>query len=231
MKPSIQRGVFVTGTDTGVGKTFVVIGLIQQLELRGITTAPRKPVESGCKISGNEVLPADALVMQGATSRGISLDEICPHRLEHALSPERAAALEGVTLSVRMLAEACQGTHGHHHLIVEGAGGFYSPVASDGLNADLAQRLGLPVLLVASDRLGCINQVLLTAQAIESRGLTLSAVALNQLEDQGTRGMDNAADLRCRMDCPIIVINRGEQGPETIGMTQLADAILQSQKP
>ena len=221
-----QRGVFVTGTDTGVGKTHIVMSLIQHLELRGIETAPRKPVESGCKILGNDLLPADGLLMQGATSQGISLDEICPHRLEHALSPERAAALEGVTLSVRMLAEACQRPHEHHYLIVEGAGGFYSPIASDGLNADLAQRLGLPVLLVASDRLGCINQVLLTAQAIASHGLTLSAVALNQLEDQGTQGMDNAADLRCRMGCPIIVINHGEQSPESIGMTQLADAIL-----
>lgn len=222
-----QQGIFVTGTDTGVGKTFVVLGLIRCLESRGIKTVPRKPVESGCKRSGKGLLlPADALAMQDTTSEAKSLDDICPYRLEHPLSPERAAALEGVVLSLRNLQEACYGAH-EHYLIVEGAGGFYSPIASDGLNADLAERLGLPVLLVAPDRLGCINQVLLTAQAIEFRGLTLSAVALNRLDSQDTEGMDNAADLRCRLECPVILIPHGEQSPETTGMSRLMKAILQ----
>lgn len=220
-----RRGIFVTGTDTGIGKTFIVTILIRWLETTGIKTTPRKPVESGCMQTSDGLLPADALAMRDATTVKPSLEEICPYRLEHPLSPERAAALEGVTLSLDMLEEACHAAR-ERYLIVEGAGGFYSPIASDGLNADLAVRLGLPVLLVAPDRLGCINQVLLSTEAITNRGLHLAAVALNQLNDHDTGSMDNAKDLRRRLRCPVINIPHEGQRHEETGMLQLVDAIL-----
>lgn len=227
MKGPRQRGVFVTGTDTGVGKTFIIVGLIGRLARKGIKTEPRKPVESGCRRSDIGLLPADALAMQGATAGNLPLQEICRYRLEHPLSPERAAALEGMALTLRMLEEACRRTHGHY-LIVEGAGGFYSPIASDGLNADLAERLGLPILLVAPDRLGCINQVLLSAEAIASRGLNLLAVALNRWNGPVIEGMDNAEDLRRRMECPIVIIPYENQGTSHSGLSQLVDVLTES---
>ena len=90
--------------------------------------------------------------------------------------------------------------------LVEGAGGFYSPLAENGLNADLAVALQLPVLLVADDRLGALSQVLLNVEAIQMRGLPLAGVVLNQLDGDRNDHMDNSADLRERLDCPVFTI-------------------------
>lgn len=201
----LPKGAFVTGTDTGVGKTFVSIQLIHALKGKGIAVAPRKPVESGCQKVGLELRPADALAMQRAVGPTIPLDEICPYRLQRVLSPERAAVLEGKNLSLKLLETACRAPTGGF-LLVEGAGGFYSPLATDGLVADLAQRLNLAVVLVSADRLGCINQILLNVQAIESRGLVLAAIILNQLSPQIDPEMDNLQDLRSRLNYPIFRI-------------------------
>ncbi len=221
-------GVFITGTDTGVGKTFISLQLIRALNRKGINVTPRKPVESGCERVNNRLRPADALAMQAAMSQSISLNEICPYKLEHALSPERAARLEGVDLQLKALQTACL-VPSERFLLVEGAGGFYSPLASDGLVADLAERLNLPVLLVAVDRLGCINQVLLNVQAIESRGLLLAAIVLNKLNHPTDLDMDNLRDLRTRLSYQVIPIERvSEESDPMIEpyIAQLVDLLI-----
>ena len=102
-------------------------------------------------------------------------------------------------------------------MLVEGAGGFYSPLAEDGLNADLAQALQLPVILVAADRLGAINDVLLTTEAIRSRGLSLLAIVLNATAANREAQLDNLADLRERLDVPIFETDyNSEQLPEAL---------------
>ena len=106
-------------------------------------------------------------------------------------------------LTTEQLVSTCLQGSEKGFLLVEGAGGFYSPLAENGLNADLAVGLQLPVLLVADDRLGVLNQVLLNAEAIKLRGLQLAAVVLNQLDDDRNEHMDNAADLREQLDCPV----------------------------
>ncbi len=209
---SKTQGIFITGTDTGVGKTWVGCRLVESLVRRGLNVRPRKPVESGCARTGDGLLPADAQALFEAAGRRGSLEEVCPYRLEAALSPERAAALVGLEIGLAQLTLAAQAQADDAWLLVEGAGGFYSPLASDGLNADLAVALGLPVLLVAADRLGCINQVLLTLQAIESRGLKGAGVVLNQVEADRPADMDNAEDLRARITQPVFETTHGLQG-------------------
>lgn len=109
--------------------------------------------------------------MREAAGSDEPLERVCPYRLEAPLSPERAAALEGLPLSLDRLLVACRaGVTPADFLLVEGAGGFCSPLAADGLNADLAVALGLPAVLVTADRLGAIHQALVTAEAIERRG-------------------------------------------------------------
>ena len=108
-------------------------------------------------------------------------------------------------LTLGDLANACYAHHQHSHLLyVEGAGGFYSPIAHDGLNADLAQKLNLPIILISENRLGCINHILLIAEAIARRHLTLAGVILNTRQTPPL-GMDNVADLMPYLDAPIIV--------------------------
>ncbi len=199
------RGLFVTGTDTGVGKTWIGTRLARSLRAAGIAVRARKPVESGCERRHGALFPLDGAAYHEALNASEALEIITPYRLAHALSPARAARLEGVDLTLQRLeAAAREGVAENEFLLVEGAGGFYSPLALDGSNADLAARLGLALLLVAPDRLGVINHVLLTREAAARRGLAVAAVVLNRLpgaEQPG--GMDNRAELASHLDCPV----------------------------
>ena len=192
----LTRGLFITGTNTDVGKTCVGTALAWQLSRRGLTVRPRKPVESGCPESEDGLYPQDGAAYRAAVGNTEPLARICRYRLQAPLSPERAAALQGVEIRLQDLVEACrEGVQAEDFLLVEGAGGFYSPLTMDGLNADLAMVLGLPALLVTTDWLGTIHQTLVTAEAIARRGLTLTGVVLNEVTPVPDPRMDNAADL------------------------------------
>lgn len=196
-----MQGVFITGTSTDVGKTFIATGIARRLYQRDITVIPRKPVESGCIKQGDDLIPQDATALKEAANYQGPLSDVCPYRFEPAISPVRAAHLANKILTTEQLVSTCLQGSEKGFLLVEGAGGFYSPLAENGLNADLAVGLQLPVLLVADDRLGVLNQVLLNAEAIKLRGLQLAAVVLNQLDTDRNEHMDNAADLREQLDC------------------------------
>ena len=198
-----MQGVFITGTSTDVGKTFIATEIARQLCQRDITVIPKKPVESGCIKQGDELIPQDASALKEAANYQGPLSDVCPYCFEPAISPVRAAHLANKILTTEQLVSTCLQGSEEGFLLVEGAGGFYSPLAENGLNADLAVGLQLPVLLVADDRLGVLNQVLLNAEAIQLRGLQLAAVVLNQLDDDRNEHMDNSADLREQLDCPV----------------------------
>ncbi|MCK4704269.1 MAG: dethiobiotin synthase [Gammaproteobacteria bacterium] len=211
-----MRGIFVTGTDTDVGKTFVATLLAKQLTANGLSVIPRKPIESGCQRINDELLPADASALKSAAAYAGDLADVCPYRFEPALSPVRAASMDKQKITIEQLSDACKHTSEAGFLLVEGAGGFYSPLAEDGLNADLAEALQLPVLLVANDKLGCINQILLTVEAISNRGLKLAAVALNNKQAEKDLDMNNAEDLREHIDTPIYTIAYAQSNDATL---------------
>ena len=196
-----QRGIFVTGTDTGVGKTYVGTRLIRKLKALGLALAPRKPVESGWPVDHTQT---DAWqLLQAAQLPDSALNQVCPYRFKAALAPDRAARLEGQTLTLQHLYAAALHQVQDQWLYVEGAGGVYSPIAEQGLNADLAQLLNLPVVLVTEDKLGCINQVLMAVEVLQRRGLIVVGVILNRIHPQSTE-MDNAADLQQWLDVPMV---------------------------
>jgi len=203
-----MAGVFVTGTDTGVGKTVVAQGLAQALTRAGVAVAARKPIESGCSRDGDTLYPHDGGALAAAAGEREPLERITPLRLAHALSPERAARLEGVDVTIAWLAEAT-GCDGDAFRLVEGAGGLLSPLALDGLNADLATAVGLPVVVVVGDRLGCINHALLTVEATERRGLRVAAVVVNAVDPDTAMGEANRADLVAHLDPPVIAWAHG----------------------
>ena len=185
----LNKGIFMTGTDTDVGKTWVGCQLIEILQQTGMDIAPRKPVESGWN---QDITQTDAWKLARAANKQQQLDIICPNRFKAPLSPSRAARLEGNKLVLTELKQQCLNTLGSKQLLyVEGAGGFYSPLCEDGLNADLCALLGLSIMLVAEDKLGCINHVLLTVAAIKQRKLTLIAIILNQRKKDATATQQN----------------------------------------
>lgn len=198
----MKTGVFITATDTGSGKTYVSSTLLRHLKQRGLSIAARKPIESGATMQDGQLVGSDAALHASITGEPLSL--VCPYPLHAAISPDLAAQLEGKAYYVDDLRTACYSDA--DFTLVEGAGGFYSPLCRDGLNADLAAAVGLPVVLVVGDRLGCINHTLLSIQAIASRGLKLAAVVLSQVPgNERPAGMDNYTELLRYLSAPLIV--------------------------
>ena len=199
------QGFFITGSDTDVGKTHVGRQIIAQLKSRLPSLKVRKPVESGCTRHAGGYFPADGDALFRSNDKREDLDTVTPYRFEAALAPDQAARREGKSITLQQLSEAVlKNVEAQDFLLVEGAGGFYSPIAEDGLNADLARRLGLDMIIVIEDRLGAINQALLTRQAVESAGLKVKAIILNQ-RSASLPETDNLTEIRKRVDCPVRV--------------------------
>jgi dethiobiotin synthetase len=171
-----MSALFITGTDTGVGKTYVGCALARALRARGRRVAVLKPVETG--VSGE---PEDAVRLREAAADAAPLDDICPYRLRAPLAPAVAARLEGVTIDVAHLAGLiARRAAAADVLLVEGAGGLLVPIAGRTTYLDLAARCGLPGLIVAANRLGTINHCALTARVAAGAGLTVRGFVLTQ---------------------------------------------------
>ncbi len=177
---SHSRGVLVTGTDTGVGKTWVAARLIRDLRRQGEDPRPLKPVESGCVEVAGTLRARDAEVLRAA-ARLAESEPVALRKLRAPIAPMLAARREGVPIWMRDLIDFC---HRDGALVVEGAGGWRTPLAEDGDAQSLAMSLGLPVLVVVEDRLGAINQGLLTCEAVRESGARLAGVVLNRIKSK-----------------------------------------------
>ena len=209
-----SRGYFVTGSDTDAGKTYVACQVVSQLRAAGLVVETRKPAESGCEISADGDLGThDAAALRRANGEREPIERIAPYRFAAALAPHRAARLEKRELYLQQLVEACGRDDPASCLLVEGAGGFYSPLAEDGLNADLAAALGLPLIVVVADRVGAVNQALMTLSAVAERGLEVAAVILNEVSPDSEAGMDNVADLQPWCELPLFRCAHGARLP------------------
>jgi dethiobiotin synthetase len=167
---------FVTGTDTGAGKTHFTRLLVEALRARGMDAVAYKPVACGDR--------EDAEIL-AAASGGLPMDEVNPVHLQSPVAPYVAGLLENRTVDPDTLVAGFHHLAGRHQVvIVEGAGGWEVPVAEGFRISDLASRLGLPVVLVAVNRLGALNHILLTLGAVRARGLTCAGLVLNQLADE-----------------------------------------------
>lgn len=224
------RGIFITGTDTGVGKTALACALIRALEAGGVRVAPRKPVESGCPTRAGAPAPLDAARLARACAHAPPMEIVCRHRFGDAVSPARAARLSGAELRIGDLVAACA-CDGGDVTIVEGAGGLLSPIASDGANADLAVALGFPVVVVVADKLGCINHALLTLEALAARRLAVAALALNR-DTAAVRddALDNASELAALTRAPIVEVagdwsRDADAAHDDAGVIRLAERI------
>ncbi len=207
-----MKGIFVTGTDTDVGKTWVGRLLIEALIAKGVSVQPRKPIESGWPQTADGIASTDAWKLAKAAKKVDQLDTICPNRFPAPLSPVRAARMVKRPLQLETIAKQCTDKlTSNDFLYVEGAGGFYSPLVEDGLNADLAAHLKLPIVLVVNNRLGCINHALMSHQAMQSRHLNLLAVVLNEVEPlDHDSAMRNQEDLQEYLQQPVFSLSHGQ---------------------
>lgn len=175
-----MTGLFVTGTDTGVGKTWTACTVLHSLRESGHRVGAYKPVCSGAESAADgRLIWSDAELLRAAAGGEWPLDCVCPQRFAAALSPPAAAAEEGTTVDWN---QALQGVDWWQErvdcLVVEGAGGLLCPLTDDRTIADLAAELRFPMLIVAADRLGTINHTLLTLEVARSRRLAVAGVVL-----------------------------------------------------
>lgn len=205
-----MQGVFVTGTDTSVGKTFISAGLAQALHAQGVVVAARKPIEQRCKRTGGALYPTDGLALAEAAGRRESIDIVTPYRMAGVIEPGHTAQAESGAVDLQALIDAVKaGPYPDAFRLVEGAGGFLSPLSIDGSNADLAQALGFPVVVVAADRSGCVNHVRLTVEAIRNRGLTCAAVVVNVTDPDAPDAGKRSARLAAIMEEPVLAHSHG----------------------
>src|SRR5215470_5641295 len=185
------RGVFITGTDTGVGKTFFACGLAALLKDSGYRVGVMKPAETGCTERDGKLVPEDAVRLKEASGCDLPLEKICPYQLRDPLAPSVAAEREGVKLDVDRLIDVYGDINAKHDItLVEGAGGLMVPLLPSYTYADLAGVLKLPVIVVALNKLGAINHLLLTLEHASCKGLRVWGYVLNRVSNENSLAAD-----------------------------------------
>jgi dethiobiotin synthetase len=200
------KGVFVTGTDTGVGKTLAACALIHALVDRGIDVMPMKPIAAGAAVHDGTWANADSVALLRAAGRDTSrLPDVNPILLREPMAPHIAAAREGRRITLEPVLPALERLAADgRFVVVEGVGGFRVPLGDDLDTVDLARAIGLPVVLVVGLRLGCLNHALLTADAIEASGLPFAGWIANGIDPDMAVRDENVAALEERLAAPLL---------------------------
>jgi dethiobiotin synthetase len=193
-----KQWLFITGTDTDVGKTVVACGLLAAANQQGLRTAAIKPVAAGCEVTEQGMTNSDALQLQAAASHKLSYQQINPIALVPAIAPHIAAAEAGVRMSASRLVGYCRGVSlmPVDLVVIEGAGGWRVPINSRETLADVARELECSVVVVVGMRLGCLNHALLTMEAIRRDGLQIAGWVANILDTDMPRLQENIDTLK-----------------------------------
>ena len=201
----MTKGYFVTGTDTGVGKTWCSLALMAALQQQGQQVLGMKPVASGCEQHTDGLRNEDALLLQAQASRTLAYQQVNPYAYAPAIAPHLAAQQVGQSIDLAHLAEVFHGLSAQADwVIVEGAGGWRVPLNAKQDMSDLARLLRLPVVLVVGLRLGCINHALLSAEAIRASACELAGWIANPLSEYMDQQQENIASIAARIDAPLL---------------------------
>ena len=200
-----SHGVFITGTDTGVGKTLAACALLHAYARRGLRAAGMKPVAAGASVEDGALVNEDVVALRAAANVHAPADLVNPYCFAPAIAPHIAAELAGVTVDIERIAAAYAALASHaQRIVVEGAGGFRVPLGAHIDTADLARTLATPVVLVVGMRLGCLNHALLTADSVRAAGLTLAGWIANHVDADMMYAARNVGALEARLETPLI---------------------------
>jgi len=199
-----MKGLFISGSGTDVGKTFIASRLIQALNFKYCVVA-RKPIESDCIKTPQGLIPKDAVLLNDACASPEPIESVCAYRFEACASGEKASTDQGVEVTLDDLINASRPISATDFVVVEGAGGLYSPIATQLLNVDLAAALALPVVIVVKDGLGAINQALLSLRAAKAHKLNVVMLVLNQMS---VNSLDNAKEIQAYTDVKVVVFHK-----------------------
>ncbi len=203
----MKQAFFVTGTDTGVGKTHIACKLIAAYVAQGYKVIGMKPVAAGWELVDGVWVNEDVLKLEAASNVQAPRELINPYSFKEAIAPHIAAERAGVEINIEVIQQAFNQLRDIADIvIVEGAGGFLVPLNGRHSMADLAVTLNIPVILVVNMKLGCINHSLLTVEAIQARNLTLHGWVANRLDQNMHALAENEATITQRIQAPILVV-------------------------
>lgn len=231
-----KKGFFITGTDTGVGKTWATLYLMRVLQAQGLKVAGMKPVATGAFLRGEHWVNEDALALRRAAPVPLPYERVNPYVFEPPASPHIAAELAGETIELPRLVEACAELQEVADcVLVEGVGGWKVPLNRRETVADLAVALGLPVILVVGLRLGCLNHALLTHAAIRSSGARFAGWIANHPLRDFPYASENIRTLTAALECPPLLdlayCEDSRQPGQGLGSGRAADEILRLLAP
>jgi dethiobiotin synthetase len=200
-----KLGIFVTGTDTDVGKTYISEALIKHFCRQGFQTVGMKPIAAGAEIENGRLLNADVKAIVSASNVDAPIDQINPYVFAPAIAPHIAAQQAGIEIEIEPIMSAFKVLQQQADVIVvEGAGGFLVPINETLTMGDLAKALDVGVVLVVGVRLGCISHALLTVQSIEAKGLHLIGWVANRIEPNMPALEENIATLKAMIKAPCV---------------------------
>ena len=198
----MKSSYFLTGTDTEIGKTFITCALLQHGQKLGLKVAGIKPIAAGTDALGKN---EDVEQIRAASNVSLPDATLNPYCFSAAVAPHIAADEAGISIDFAKITAACESAREQADLvIVEGVGGFIVPLGANQDSADLAVTLGLPIILVVGMRLGCINHALLTAEAINQRGLKIAGWVANRIDPSMARFDENLATLQRLIKAPLL---------------------------
>lgn len=176
----MAKGFFVTGTDTGVGKTIIAAALIKAVGILGVRACGMKPIETGCSREGDELIPADGMFLKNIARMDETSSYVTPCCFEHPLAPIVAADIEGVPSDLNKIKKAFKMlTRTYDAIVVEGVGGLLVPINKEYFILDLAKEFGLPLIIVSRPGIGTINHTLLTVNYAVKEGLDVAGIIIN----------------------------------------------------
>jgi dethiobiotin synthetase len=216
---------FITGTDTGVGKTFIACALLHAARAQGKTTLGLKPVAAGADVIGDEKQNADARALMQYASVSLPYQQVNPVLLQEPIAPHIAAQHENKRLSAARLEGYCRGAlmQGAEFTVIEGAGGWRVPLNASETLADLAIRLRCPVVLVVGMKLGCINHALLTVEALRNDKISLAGWVANQCDASMLAFEENVDSLIQRINAPCLGVVKYDPQTDVARAAQAID--------
>ena len=198
--------IFISGTNTEVGKTFITVNIIKLLQSKGYLINPYKPVETGCKKRLSRLVPNDSSLFHKAIEERLSLDQINPYRFIQPISPATAIKLSNKRITISNYLSKFKSLPRCDFSVIEGAGGLFSPLALDGFNIDLIKKVKAPTILVAKDEIGVINNVMLSLNILRQYKIKVLAVILNRIDKVQPTGMNNYKEIGALVKTPLIQI-------------------------
>lgn len=218
-------GLFITGTDTEIGKTFSTATLLHAMRAIGLRVVAMKPIAAGAELVDGRWLNEDVAILTAATDIAAPAELVTPYLFREPMAPHIAAERKGVHIEIPRIVEAYGQLSGMAEwTLVEGVGGFRVPLDDRHDTADLAAALGLPIVLVVGMRLGCINHALLTAEAIDARGLKLAGWIANRIDPGMAAFEENLAALTQRLPAPCLAVLPHQSEPDPARAAHLVPA-------